>query len=157
LRAQRTYTGLDYTAADIDLAGRLLRLELTLGRNFIVQRGGDWWDIGNGELFELWEEYFGRMIGDAEMTEESLRAKVIAAADTTRRGQAAYNLWLWIQKDGWEMARDGTNRVTWYRHLKTLRAAGLGDADFSCGQVVALRRRVLDARLIETWPELRAA
>ena len=79
------------------------------------------------------------------------------AAETEGRARAAYALWLLIQSEGWERARSFTNRSTWYRNLKILRAAGFGDADISAGEVVPLRRRIIEARTVTSWQELLAA
>lgn len=158
LRSQPTYTGRDYTGTEITSAGRLLRLELTLGRKFWQQKDEPWFETTGGELAELWENYWGQMIGDADMkTESDVKQRIFEQAKTEGQGRAAYGMWLLIQSEGWEKAREATARTTWYRNLKILRAAGLGDADISAGRVVQLRRKVLDAQLVESWAELEAA
>lgn len=156
LRRQRSYTGRQYTAEEVERAGRLLRLELTLGREFWARN--DWQGFTGHELAGQWDSYFGRMIGDAEMTKDAdLRERIVAAAKTPGRGKAAYGCWLLIQSEGWERAREAYNKATWYRHLGVIRAAGLGDADIAAGRVVELRRKVLDARMVTSWAELEAA
>lgn len=158
LMRQKTYTGRQYSASELIAADRLLRLELTLGRKFWKQQAGGWLDFTGMQLAKAWDAYFGKMVGDAEMkTGDDLKARCIAVAPTEGQGRAAYGLWLLIAAEGWEAARDATAPRTWYRNLKILRDAGLGDADLSMGQVVVLRRRVLDAQLVEDWADLRAA
>lgn len=156
LGKQRTYTGRTYTDADTALASRLLRLELKLGREWFQRR--EWKQVDAKVLCAEWEGYFNRMIGGAEMKSDGdLRERIEAAAKTKGQGKAAYGCWLLIQSEGWERARAATARTTWYRNLEVLRAAGLGDADISSGRVVPLRRKVIEARMVRSWDELRAA
>lgn len=152
----RQYTGRDYSPDDIELAERLLRLELKLGREFFARN--DWRDMGRHDLVEQWNDYFSRMIGSAEMTTDTdLKQRILTVAPTPGRGKAAYGCWLLIQSEGWERARESFTEATWYRHLKVLRAAGLGDADLSAGVVVPLRRRVFESQPVHSWEQLRAA
>ncbi len=150
------YTGRQYSSADIEAASSLLRLELKLGREFFSRT--DWQQMTPDNLTAQWQDYFSRMIGDSEVkTDTDLKARILAAAETEGRGKAAYGCWLLIQSEGWERARESFNKATWYRHLKVLRASGLGDADISAGRVVPLRRRIFEARLVTNWRDLRVA
>lgn len=98
------------------------------------------------------------MIGGAEMANDSsLQANILNAAPTEGQGKAAYGCWAMIQSQGWEKARDCYTKTTWYRNLKILRSAGLGDADISAGKVVALRQRIIEAQAVSSWSELLAA
>lgn len=158
MQKQKNYTGRTYTPAEMAQANRLLRMELTIGAQSLREErlGKPWHELTNGDLFEAWEEYFGRMVGDVEITNDAtLKERVMAAAPTEGQGKAAYGCWAMIKAEGWERAREMFAERTWYRNLKILRAAGLGDADFSAGRVVEFRRRVLDAKLVESWDELR--
>lgn len=151
-----SYTGRTYNAVELQQAERLLRLELTLGREFWARH--DWRAITPEQLKEQWRSYFERMVGSAEMqTDNDVQTRILAVAETEGRGRAAYGCWLMIQAQGWERARRAYAKRTWYRHLKTLRAAGLGDADISAGRVVPLRRRVMEARMVTSWDDLKAA
>ncbi|MEB3736244.1 hypothetical protein ULF88_24125 [Halopseudomonas pachastrellae] len=60
------YTGRQYTRDEIDQANRLLRLELTLGREFWNRT--DWKACTAETLRMQWHDYFDRMIGGAEVT-----------------------------------------------------------------------------------------
>jgi II/X family phage/plasmid replication protein len=156
MRKNRDYTGRYYQSDEIDLANRLLRLELKLGNQFWKRLESPWYEFTPEQIWAQWENYFGRMIGDAEMTSDSeLKDRVFAAAPTEGQGRAAYATWALIQSQGWERAREMQTKRTWYRNLKILRTAGLGDADFSCGQVVRLRRKIISAQLVESWDQLR--
>jgi II/X family phage/plasmid replication protein len=156
LMRQKTYDGRQYSGEDIRLAQGLLRLELRLGAQWWRERGGgDWWEVTADQLNGQWQAYFERMLGDCEVTEMNIEARVKAVAKTEGQAKAALSLWALIQAYGWEQVRNITSRPTWYRNLKILRAAGLSDADFSAAKVVAFRRRVLDAREVASWEELK--
>lgn len=151
-----TYTGKHYSASEIAAAMNLLRLELTLGAEFL--RKNDWRNLTPSDLCYQWEDYFGRMIGDADMTNDDLKIqqRIYSAAETEGQGKAAYCQWVMIKQNGIEFARSNYSRTSWYRNMKTLRAAGFGDADLSAGHVVQFRRKVMDARLVRSWSELAA-
>jgi II/X family phage/plasmid replication protein len=156
LMKQKSYDGKKYTAREILQASRLLRLELKLGREYWARV--DWKTITPDQLTAQWSTYFERMIGGAEMAHETdIQRRIMAAALTEGRGKAAFCCWLFIEREGWERARNCFPKVTWYRHIKVLHAAGLSDADISAGKIVPLRRRILEARLVHSWAELKAA
>lgn len=150
------YSGYPYTETEINNADKLLRLELKLGREHWNRN--DWKTTTPEQLKQQWDDYFGRMIGNAEMTnDDELKTRIIEIAPTEGRGKAAYGFWVLIQSQGWERAREMVSRNTYYSHLRILRSAGLGDADISSGNIVQLRRRILDAQLVNNWKELNAA
>lgn len=147
---KKTYTGRRYNEDELSFAERLLRLELTLGREWFARN--PWQAVTAEKLTHEWNDYFGRMIGGAEIVEDTdLRTRIIAAAETESRGKAAYGCWLMIQSEGWERAREAFSKTTWYRHLEIIRKAGLSDADISAGRVVQLRRRIIEAQLVNSW------
>ncbi|MDB6060354.1 MAG: putative Phage replication protein [Verrucomicrobiaceae bacterium] len=150
------YTGCSYSAQDIEHADRLLRLELKIGREWFSRN--NWRELSPSSIRDEWEKYFGRMIGGAEMvTDDDIQKRVMACAKTEGQGRAAFGCWVMIKAEGWERARGFFAKTSWYRHLEILRAAGLRDADISAGQVVPLRRRILEAQMVTTWDQLRAA
>jgi hypothetical protein len=97
------------------------------------------------------------MLGDVEVSEMNIEQRVMAVAPTEGRGKAAVGTWALIKAYGWEKARDMTTRSKWYNDLKVLRDAGLSDADLSAGNVVPIRRRLIECRMINSWEELREA
>lgn len=156
LMKQREYSGRQYSAAEIEDANRLLRLELTLGREWF--RRNEWLSRNPDDLKAEWHSYFERMIGDAEMSaEDQIKDRVFEVAPTDGQARAALGCWALIQSRGWESAQQLQSKSTWYRNLQILRAAGLGDADLSRGQVVQIRRRVIEAQAVNSWAALRAA
>lgn len=156
LQQRPSYTGRTYSEEELTAADRLLRLEMRLGREWLARH--EWRSLTGEELRREWDEYFGRMIGTAAvMRDEDVRSRIMAAAESEGRGRAAYGCWALIRAEGWERAREMHSRATWYRHLRVLRRAGLGDADIAAGRVVALRRTVLEARMVTSWKELEIA
>lgn len=155
----KTQDGKRYSVTEIELANRLLRLELKLGAQWLRERAGKpWHELTADELTERWRDYFFRMIGETEMTDDDdLKERIIKAADTKGKGQAAYGCYLLIKNEGWEKAREAFTKPTWYRHLQVLRAAGLADADISAGNVVPLRRKVIECQMITSWHDLKKA
>lgn len=149
------YTGRQYSPLEIANAMKLLRLELSLKREFFARN--DWRTLTPQQLESEWRSYFERMIGGAEMANETeLKDRILAAAPTEGQGKAAYGCWAMIQSQGWEKARECFSKPTWYRHLKILRSAGLGDADISAGKVVALRSKIIEAQMVDDWSQLAA-
>ncbi len=153
------YNSRIYTTDEIHLANRLLRLELKLGAQYWRERTDKpWHKTTPDDLKTEWEHYFDRMIGGSEIVNDTdLKSKIFAVAKTEGQGKAAYGCWALIKSEGWERAREMYTKPTWYRNLKVLRRAGLSDADLSAGNVVMLRRKIIEAQSINSWPELRLA
>ncbi len=153
---KQDYTGRAYTVGEKKLLQRLLRLELKLGAQWLRERAGKaWHELSKEDLTNEWKNYFLRMIGETEMkTNDDVKERILAAAKTEGQGKGAYCCFLLIQSQGWEKAKDDYPARTWYHHLKILRQAGLGDADISAGNVVPLRRRIIECQVVHTWLEL---
>jgi hypothetical protein len=156
LLKQETYTGRRYDSEEVEAASRLLRLELTLGREW-WRRAGEWCAVTAQVLRDEWESYYGRMLGGVGVMCESVGDRVRAVAKTEGRARAALACWHLIQQFGWEQAKALHSKNTWYRHLRVLHAAGLGDADISQGRVVPLRRVELSAALVTSWEQLQTS
>ena len=158
INSKRNYDGRIYTDQEVQLANHLLRLELTLGAQFFRERRYNdmhWFEFQPGDLAEIWNDYFEKMIGDSTvMNEETLHKKVLAVAPTPGQAKAAIVMWLLIEKQGLQATKDLYSKPTYYRNLKVLRNAGLGDLDFSHGNIVQLRKKVLECEIVESWNEL---
>lgn len=150
------YTGRIYTAKEKSLIDRLLRLELKLGSQYLRERiDKPWYEITPNDLKNEWSNYFEKMIGSAEMkTDDDVKEQCLKAAKTPSQGNAAYLCFLAIQQKGWQFAKEHYTKPTWYRHLKVLHAAGLGDCDISAGKVVQLRRKVIECQMIHSFDDL---
>ena len=154
LQRQKTYTGHEHTIENTLYADSLLRLELTLAREFFSRN--DWKSLTPEQLTTQWKDYFLRMIGDADMPTDNNELRLLIEKNAPTKGQAksAFMQWTSIQQNGWEITRDMTSSSTWYRNLKILRASGLSDTDISHGQVIPLRRNILTAQPVNNWAEL---
>lgn len=158
LLKQSTYTGCRYTDADLDLADRLLRLELRLGSKWFYQLPIPWYRLLWDNLKEQHDEYFLRMVGveGLEGVDMSFVDRFIQVAPTEGQGKAAARSWALVQAMGWQAARDTMPKSTWYRHQQIWKAAGLGDSDISAGRVVSLRRPLI-MHPVSSWEDLRLA
>jgi hypothetical protein len=152
------YSGVRYSEEQLAAVECCLRLELTHGSQFWRERVGcPWYEVKAGELRAWHGEYFGRMLGEAEVTEMNVEQRVKAVAASEGQAKAAIGAWALIRAYGWEKARDMSSRRTWYRNLKILRDAGLSDADLSAGNVVAIRRPLIQCQEVNSWDELMTA
>lgn len=165
----RKYKGPDYTPSKIEKANRLLRLELKLGGQWFRERSKHkWFDLTPELIRAEWESYFSRMIGDAAMQkDDDVKTRIysvylkdqdgapVKIKDTQAR--AAYAMWLLIHSHGWQVTRDTTSKSTWYRNLKILHAAGLGDLDISHGKVVHFRQKIIEAQRVNSWSDISLA
>lgn len=158
LLKQSTYTGCRYSEADLDLAHRLLRLELRLGSKWFHQLGRPWYSLLWSDLKEQHDSYFLRMVGieGFEGKDMSFVDRFVEVAPSEGQGKAAARSWALVQSMGWQAARETMPKSTWYRHQQIWKAAGLGDADISAGRVVSLRRPII-LRPVASWAELRQA
>jgi II/X family phage/plasmid replication protein len=153
------YWGYQYNHYELEKADRILRLELTLGSQFfreLKQRKSisHWTELNSKYLRQEWKDYFYRMIGDIEMTnDKEIRDRIIMSAKTEGQGKSAYVMYLLIRNEGWQSARENTTRSLWYRNLKTLKLAGLGDADIAKGNVVQFRRKILSFNVVESFAQ----
>jgi len=150
------YNGRRYTDQECRLIDRLLRLELKLGSQWLRERAGkSWQQLTPQDLKNEWKNYFYRMIGDSEMkTNDDLLPKIMAVSKTKGQAKSAHCCFLLIQQMGWERAKDSYPSTSWYRNIKILRDAGLGDADISAGNIVTFRRKIIEFQNVETWNHL---
>lgn len=146
------------TPWQIEQAGRLLRLELSLRSEWWRKDGRKWWQMSEADYDKEHENFFSRVIGKVEVAEmENIMQECERVAGSVGRGRAAYRTWMLVRQIGVENARAMMNRTTWYHHKKILFKAGLTFADLHAGNIVPLRRRtlVLD-QPVRSWDEMRA-
>ena len=156
LGKRKTFDSKIYTQEELDLADRLLRLELKLAREWFKTHVSHWQHITPEILSAEWDSYFKRTLGGAEIVNDhDLKTKIYTLAPTDGQGKSAYSLWLLIKNEGWEKARHATTKTTWYRNLKTLHEAGLSDADLSMGVIVPFRKKIFTATSVNSWDELK--
>lgn len=155
LMSRLNYSGKSYTVDDIELASRLLRLELRLGRRYFYEVK-DWYRLSWADLKARHDDFFMRMLGceSVEGVDMGFVDRLCSVAPSRGQGLAAARTWALIQSVGWQSVRDSMPRATFYRHLAILRLAGLGDADLSAGRIISLRRPLV-LRPVSSWEELR--
>jgi II/X family phage/plasmid replication protein len=155
----RKYTGPDYSPQLISKANRLLRLELKLAAQWFRERLKiNWYALTPQLLQSEWHSYFSRMIGNAVMKkDDDVQTRIYAVAEKPSQARAAYSMWLLIQAHGWQVTRDTTSKSTWYRNLKVLHSAGLGDLDISKGKVVHFRQKIIEAQQVNSWADISLA
>lgn len=153
---KKGYSGRIYSEYEKKSIMRLLRLELSLKSQWLRERSvKKWWLLTANDLKNEWHSYFMRMIGDSEMLNENdLKNKIELSAKTEGQAKSAYSLFLLIKSVGWEVARSETSKPTWYRNIKILRQAGLGDADIATGNIVPFRRKIIECQMVNSWDEL---
>lgn len=101
-----SYDGRRYDREELALANALLRLEHTLGAQWWRERVGKaWYDVTADELRASWQAYFGRMLGDVEVSEMNIEDRVHEVAETEGQAKAAIGWWARIKAYGWEKAR----------------------------------------------------
>lgn len=148
-----SYSGRAYSGCDLSFADRLLRLELTLGREWFRRRDA-WYTLGSSVFLVEWDSYFSRMLSGVDMpaSDDSLMSRLLSVASSVGRARAAYCTFSLIRSMGWERAYSTVPRSSWYRHIALLRLAGLSDGALSSGSLTVLRVPVLAAQVCESWP-----
>jgi II/X family phage/plasmid replication protein len=151
----------------LSLADRLGRLELRLGsqwwRRFYAVTPNQpevrkWWDLSEKFFREQFENYFGNMFGkNIEVADMGkLLEELIKVAPSVGRAKAAHDTWALIKVVGLTQVKETKPSATLRKHLSWLRAAGLSDADFCVGNVVAFTRHEVNiCQPVTSWEELR--
>ncbi len=166
------------TAEQIEMANRLLRLELRLGRRWCERltqkclKGGrwverdmndparrHWYDLTENELLNEFETFFQGFFGDVEVRDMGdLLEQLKAVCPSEGYALAAHRTWALIKALGHEQAKASMPLRTWQKHTKFLREAGLSDMDLSSAQILEFRlHRVKLAKPVESWDEIRRA
>lgn len=140
----------------VELADRLLRLELQLGSAWWNRRrkepGFNQWRV---DLDAEYRNYWAGLIGSVEVTEMNDLDMFKRVAPTEGQALAAYRTWCLIKAVGHREAMSSMPKATWYRHKKIFTDAGLSWGDLATGQVVQFRRRALVLEQpVQSWDEL---
>jgi II/X family phage/plasmid replication protein len=137
------------------LADRLLRLELKLGSAWFRRQRKANVDIMNYDYREEHNKYFEQFIGDIEVNDMNLHERICNVAPTEGQGLSAYRTWSLIKVVGAESARLSMPKSTWYRHTHILKEAGLTTSDFTSGNIIPFRKRVIElSEPVQSWEEL---
>lgn len=167
----------------VRLADRLLRLEMRIGARwfrrmkdravkFLVNVGGlsweeaskqaafDWWNLSADRLAEIYRGFFGRLVGNVEVTgmerADLLHQIMQFGACTEGAARSVLGTYYRIKAEGYEAVRDSMAKRTFIRHKKALLAAGMSEADLVLGNVYQLQPvRIMLASPVRNWQELR--
>lgn len=144
------------TFEQLEAANKVLRLELKLGARWFRRRGERWLDLTPEQLFDLHQSYFSRFFGSVEVSDMGkLLEELEAVAPSHGQALAAHRTWALIRTVGYEQAKEGMPRATWFRHLKLLREAGISDADLCAGNILPFRQKtIVFDQPVRTWDEL---
>ncbi len=160
LLRRKTYTGRDYSESELQAAEKLLRFELSLKRDYWrKQCEVEWYQMSPDDLKQEWQNYFGNMLDGQELPEDGILERLQEVAPTDGQARSAYGMWLLIQAEGWEKARNATTKSTWYRNIKLLHKIGLNDVALSTGNVILFKRRnvpVMELETVDNWGQLLA-
>jgi len=137
------------------LADRLLRLELKLGGAWFRRQRKANLDIINYDYKTEHNKYFEQFIGNIEVNDMNLHERICKAAPTEGQGLSAYRTWSLIKVVGAESARLSMPKSTWYRHTHILKKAGLTSSDFTSGNILPFRKRVIELQApVQSWEDL---
>lgn len=158
----------------LQLADKLLRLELKLGSRFFRHmqerrtnkfHGRHWTTFQESELAGLHHDFFQPLCDGVEVRDMG-RLEIIERIATCNditpgRARAAYHTLSEIRENGLDEVKASMPERTYYLHRKYLKGAGFTDADLSKflpGNVVQFRPvRIVVASPVASWEELRRA
>jgi II/X family phage/plasmid replication protein len=166
------------TQEQIELAHRMLRLELKIGsrffrehfRDYMIETRGqeagtmaEWYDLNESDLSKWHEQYFAQFFGAMEVTDmnhdilKRLRECMDSKGQivTENQAMAAYSTWLRIKAIGYDQTKANMPRATWFRHTSYLKQCGLSQADLSSATVLPFRKRTVLLNPCQSWDDLR--
>ena len=145
----------------LNLADRLIRLELMLGSMWFRRLKTDWHLLTEENLTAFHLDFFKSLIGggNVEVSDMgTLLTELEKHAPTKGRALAAHRTWALIKTIGYTQTQSSMPRSTFALHCKYLRSAGLSSADLCAGNVIPFRRKVLLlGSPVTSWEELRRA
>lgn len=143
-----------YTESQLHLMDSILRLELTLGRTWF-DRHQDESILKPDFLASQHEEFFGKFIGDSEVTDmDKLFKNLLLTAPSQGYAQAAYATYLMIIQNGYENTKSTMKARTFRQHKQYLLNAGLCEADLTSGKIMQLRKRKITMQPVYNWEHL---
>ena len=163
LRRQVRLGKLEIDPMRLDMADRLIRMELSLRAQFMRERAGrPWWEMDSGYFERAHRVYFEQFTGNVEVEvcdDGGLKEALIRQAEERGRSEAfaeaAYRTWRLIVGDGLEQTRAMMRKSTWMRHKRQLLDAGLTWGDFQRREVAGFRsRRFTFAEPVRSWTDL---
>jgi hypothetical protein len=147
------------TEEQVQLAQRLLRVELMLRRHVLKRLNVHIVDFTEALAMEQFKLFAGKVLPDngAVITGEQQLLERLSALYPRRQANNVYRTWLAMREAGAAAVRQRMGRDTWFRHRKMLIAAGLTPADFNAAKVLQFRPRAIVAAPVDSWDQLRRA
>ncbi len=150
------------TDEQLELADRLLRLELKLGSRWfrrLRDAGHEWQDIKLQVLKHQHHSFFKTLVGDSAIEVNdmgTLLAELEKACPSPAQALAVHKTFALIKTLGYTQTMHSTPRATFFKHCAFLRAAGLSSADLCAGKVLELRMKtLLISEPVLSWDDLR--
>lgn len=165
LRYQLKKGNIEISEQDLQLADRLLRLELMLGSMWFRRLKKDWHALTEQDLIDQHTSFFSSLIGSGDIgvyDMGTLLERLEKVAPSKGRAQAAHHTWALIKVLGFTQVKSSMNQQTFRNHMVMLRAAGLNDADLCSGGETALilefkRKNLVLGKPVLSWAEFRLA
>jgi hypothetical protein len=151
-----------YTDEQLLDCQKLLRLELTLGNEFMRRQRDlnmEWYKM-TAKILQLHHtNFFAPTIGDIEVpTVADLHTKLDSVAPSKGQALSALNTFFLIQRLGKSTVKDSMSLPTFYRHTALLKKAGLTNADLNAGRILEFRKKSIElGQPVQDWNELRSA
>jgi II/X family phage/plasmid replication protein len=146
-----------YTPEELELAKRILRMELKLGRHWFQRQDKPWHELTAEDLANEHADFFGDAVGALEVpTMDTLFDKLCEVAPTEGQARGAFNTYCRIKELGIKTVQNTMPKRTFYRHRKFLLDAGLSKADITAGRILEFRRKtIVLGKPVQSWDELR--
>lgn len=151
------------TDQQIEACRRLLRLELTLGNQFLRERLPiAWHELTPELLMQLHHEYFSPLLGNLQvkdMNEKNLYELVLNSAPTPRQGAAAWRTYQAMKQSGYRACQETMSHNTFYRHKRILLKAGIPLSQLQSATVIPLvrHRTITIGNPVTSWDQLMSA
>ena len=149
----------------LNMADRLIRMELMLGSQFLREKADrPWWWMDPDYLKGCHRRYFEQFTGSLNVqvsTDDALLDILVQQGlergKTSAAGMGAFRTWRLIVDSGVERAKEWLPRSTWIRHRRQLLDAGLTWGDFQKREIAGFRSRLfILAEPVKSWADLKS-
>lgn len=153
-RAEKLKNTPPYTPEQLKQMENILRLELTLGRQWFDEHPNED-NLKQDYLIEEHEAFFTKFIGDSEVSDmDTLFKNLQLTAPSIGIARSAYSTYLMIKQNGYHHTFEHMKPRTFYMHKKALLSAGLCEADLTNGNIIELRKRKITMTPVYNWEHL---
>ena len=145
-----------YSQRDLFVANHLLRLELQLEAQWCAEH----LPATPQQLIDEWRHHVMPLIEDeAHIAEHDEVREAVYAKYDNRKAASLMVAWRLITAEGYERSRERTDRVTFYRQVRDLKAAGISDLHTWAGHHKRIDDNMTDidaGRFVNTMDEAEA-